>query len=179
MPAPEWLAAYLSEDAEALRDFFQRYGFKTMLRDMGPGNAAKYGMPGAQAAAPADAIIVLGAALYALNLTNPDLPTPMWRITPAGLSSNAAVPAARADWYTELALTFSTPKAVQMRINGQTRVVLVVGGGYNGGRNDANQPLGKDARSASSNQIGTDDGVGNAVFIIRVNGAEYARVNPQ
>jgi DNA polymerase I len=39
------------EDKEALRDFFQRYGFKTMLREMGPGNAAKYGTPGAPAPA--------------------------------------------------------------------------------------------------------------------------------
>jgi DNA polymerase-1 len=28
------------EDKDALRDFFQRYGFKTMLRELGPGNAA-------------------------------------------------------------------------------------------------------------------------------------------
>jgi DNA polymerase-1 len=39
------------EDKEALRDFFQRYGFKTMLREIGPGNAAKYGTPGAPAPA--------------------------------------------------------------------------------------------------------------------------------
>jgi DNA polymerase-1 len=39
------------EDKDALRDFFQRYGFKTMLRDLGPGNAAKYGSPGAPAPA--------------------------------------------------------------------------------------------------------------------------------
>ncbi|SDF34771.1 DNA polymerase I [Massilia sp. PDC64] len=37
------------EDKDALRDFFQRYGFKTMLREIGPGNAAKYGAPGAPA----------------------------------------------------------------------------------------------------------------------------------
>lgn len=165
-------------------------GQQKTLRDNQPGARLPYGVDGEATIAmrdrgpnggPADGVINgagddavwaffglrrSGAALYALNLTHPDLPTPMWRITPAGLSSNAAVPAARADWYTELALTFSTPKAVPMRINGQTRIVLVVGGGYNGGRNDANEPLGKDARSASSNQIGTDDGVGNAVFII-------------
>jgi DNA polymerase-1 len=37
------------EDQEALRDFFQRYGFKTMLRELGGGNgnAAKYASPGA------------------------------------------------------------------------------------------------------------------------------------
>jgi len=39
------------EDKDALRDFFQRYGFKTMLREIGPGNAAKYGAPGAPAPA--------------------------------------------------------------------------------------------------------------------------------
>jgi DNA polymerase I len=39
------------EDQDALRDFFQRYGFKTMLREIGPGNANKYGTPGAPAAA--------------------------------------------------------------------------------------------------------------------------------
>jgi len=42
------------EDKDALRDFFQRYGFKTMLREIGPGNAAKYGAAGAPgASAPA------------------------------------------------------------------------------------------------------------------------------
>jgi DNA polymerase-1 len=44
------------EDKDALRDFFQRYGFKTMLKDMGPGNAGKYGLPGAPAAATAPAL---------------------------------------------------------------------------------------------------------------------------
>jgi len=39
------------EDKDALRDFFQRYGFKTMLREIGSGNAAKYGTPGAPAPA--------------------------------------------------------------------------------------------------------------------------------
>ena len=39
------------EDKDALRDFFQRYGFKTMLREIGPGNAAKYGTPSAPASA--------------------------------------------------------------------------------------------------------------------------------
>ena len=40
------------EDKEALRDFFQRYGFKSLLRDLGPvgsglGDAGKYASPGA------------------------------------------------------------------------------------------------------------------------------------
>jgi len=35
------------EDKDALRDFFQRYGFKTMLKELGNGNAAKYVSPGA------------------------------------------------------------------------------------------------------------------------------------
>jgi DNA polymerase-1 len=39
------------EDKDALRDFFQRYGFKTMLREIGNGNgngnAGKYASPGA------------------------------------------------------------------------------------------------------------------------------------
>jgi len=39
------------EDKDALRDFFQRYGFKSMLREIGAGNAAKYGAPGAPAPA--------------------------------------------------------------------------------------------------------------------------------
>ncbi|WP_029891114.1 pilus assembly protein [Polycyclovorans algicola] len=107
-----------------------------------------------------------GSALYALNLSNPDLPTPMWRITPDGLVSNDAVINARADWYSELGLTFSTPQAVQMRVDGETRIVLVVGGGYDGGRNAANTPLGKDAQAASDGVIGSNDARGNAVFII-------------
>jgi DNA polymerase-1 len=42
------------EDKDALRDFFQRYGFKTMLRELGngSGNPGKYQSPGAEPAAP-------------------------------------------------------------------------------------------------------------------------------
>jgi DNA polymerase-1 len=42
------------EDKDALRDFFQRYGFKTMLRELGAGsgNPGKYQSPGAEPAAP-------------------------------------------------------------------------------------------------------------------------------
>ena len=160
-----------------------------ILRDNQPGARFPYGVDGEATIAirdrspgggPADGVINSaddavwafvglrrsGATLYGLNLTNPDLPTLMWRITPAGLVSNAAVPGAQASWYTELALSFSTPQVVQMRVNGETRIVLIVGGGYNGGRNAGNQPIGKDAQAASSGVVGSNDAVGNAMFII-------------
>jgi len=35
------------EDKDALRDFFQRYGFKTMLKELGNGNPGKFVSPGA------------------------------------------------------------------------------------------------------------------------------------
>ncbi|MBQ5962652.1 DNA polymerase I [Massilia sp. ZL223] len=43
------------EDAEALRDFFQRYGFKTMLRDLGGGGRADGAVAPARGAGPGGA----------------------------------------------------------------------------------------------------------------------------
>jgi DNA polymerase-1 len=40
------------EDKDALRDFFQRYGFKTMLKELGNGNPGKFVSPGSSPSAP-------------------------------------------------------------------------------------------------------------------------------
>ncbi|ALK95769.1 DNA polymerase I [Massilia sp. WF1] len=40
------------EDKDALRDFFQRYGFKTMLKELGNGNPGRFVSPGSAPAAP-------------------------------------------------------------------------------------------------------------------------------
>jgi len=61
------------EDKDALREFFQRYGFKTMLRDLGTGNgngADKYGTPGV----PAPALNSPEGAAGANGATQPGMP---------------------------------------------------------------------------------------------------------
>ena len=107
-----------------------------------------------------------GKGLYGLNLTNPDAPSLLWRISPSGLTSNTSVIGQPANAYAELGLTFSQPQAARLRIDGQDRIVLIFGGGYDGGRNAANTRLNKDAEAASDNVLGTDDTAGNALFII-------------
>ena len=107
-----------------------------------------------------------GRGLYGLNLTNPDAPALLWRIGPSGLTSNTAVPDQLPGWYAELGLSFSQPQAARLRIDGEDRIVLVFGGGYDGGRSAANARLNKDAEAASGGVLGTDDTVGNAVFIV-------------
>jgi DNA polymerase-1 len=59
-----------AEDKDALRDFFERYGFKTMLRELGNGNgnASKYQSPGASPSAP------LNSPEGAAGATQPGMP---------------------------------------------------------------------------------------------------------
>lgn len=160
-----------------------------VLRDNAPGSRFPYGVDGSPTliiqdrsagGGPGDGVINSaddkvwayvglrrsGKSLYGLNLSNPDAPSLLWRIDENGLTSNSAVAGNPANAFNELALGFSQPQAARLRIDGQPRIVLIFGGGYNGGRNPANQPLEKDAESASSNTLGTNDAIGNAVFMV-------------
>ena len=113
-----------------------------------------------------------GRGLYGLDLRNPTEPALLWRIGPSGLVSNQAIAGLPANAYAELGLTFSQPQAARLRIDGQDRIVLIFGGGYDGGRTAANARLNKDAEAASDNVMGTDDTVGNAVFVIDAESGE-------
>lgn len=95
-----------------------------------------------------------GRAYYALNITDPDNPEMLWRITADDTD------------YAELGLSYSTPQIGRVRIKvgedadgnpiNETIPILIFTGGY-----DTN----KDARGA----VGTGDTIGNAVFVVNAN----------
>lgn len=86
-----------------------------------------------------------GRHYYALDVSNPDSPKMLWHID-SGTTG-----------FSELGLTFSTPKLVHVSYDANVKVpALIFGGGY-----DTN----KDTRS---NSIGTDDSIGNAIYIVDV-----------
>lgn len=151
--------------------FIPRYGLRILDRLMHDGLDSTsvlhpYGVDGAPVAyvydknhdgniIPADGDKVIlyfgmrrgGRAYYALDITNPDDPKMLWSI-----NNNTTN-------FSQLGLTFSTPKVANMSyaIGGVTytnQPVLIFGGGY-----DTN----KDKRT---NSDGTDDSMGNAIFIV-------------
>ncbi|TXS91369.1 hypothetical protein FV139_16730 [Parahaliea maris] len=88
-----------------------------------------------------------GDGLYAFDLTDPDDPELMWKVT-SGTSG-----------FEQLALTFSTPQAVTLDLGvaGGTPA-LIFAGGYNGGWS-GNSRVGKDAGDAN-------DTIGNAIYVV-------------
>lgn len=97
-----------------------------------------------------------GNIYYAMDITDPDSPTLKWTITGG------------AGDFAELGQTWSTPQIGYMLFDGSTdpKPVLIFGGGYatnkdtHVGHNDAS------GVAITSTQIGTDDGIGNALFIV-------------
>ena len=79
-----------------------------------------------------------GTAYYALDITDPDSPSFMWRIDDAGTS------------FSELGQSWSTPAIT--KIPGHNGLVLIFGGGY-----DTNKDI---------EAVGTDDSAGRGVFIV-------------
>ncbi|WP_051972019.1 DNA polymerase I [Massilia sp. 9096] len=62
------------EDKDALRDFFQRFGFKSLLRDLGHGNGSGSGNAGKYASPGAPALNSPEGALAGENATQPGMP---------------------------------------------------------------------------------------------------------
>lgn len=97
-----------------------------------------------------------GNIYYAMDITDPDSPTLKWTITGG------------AGDFAELGQTWSTPQIGYMLFDGSTdpKPVLIFGGGYatnkdtHVGHNDAS------GVAITSTQIGSDDGIGNALFIV-------------
>jgi type IV pilus assembly protein PilY1 len=90
-----------------------------------------------------------GQALFALDITDPEAPEFMWKVTPTELSG--------------LGYTFSAPRVIKVHVDGETDPIaaLIFGGGYDLDKDYINNP-----------GVGTDDSVGNAIFVIRAdNGA--------
>lgn len=84
-----------------------------------------------------------GRYYYAMDVSDPDQPKILWSI-----SDNDAD-------FSELGLTFSKPQLIKLNYDGNiSKPALIFGGGY-----DTN----KDTRS---NNTGTDDSRGNAIFIV-------------
>ena len=82
-----------------------------------------------------------GKALYAMDVTNPEVPRLMWTIEKS------------VGDYAELGWTFSTPRVGMVQTaTGKTPVVMFAGG----------YDLNKDIRGS----VGTDDSEGNAIFVV-------------
>ena len=100
-----------------------------------------------------------GKAYYGLDISDPDNPTYLWKITNTGD-------------YSGLGLTFSTPrlsnKTFPTPVTGVTKTgpVLLFGGGYNGGLDVSDNPIGKDAAAGSDGVVGSNDSVGNAIYMV-------------
>lgn len=110
----------------------------------------------------------LGSAYYALDISDPYRPRFLWKVSRAGrLAAGTRTPADAGD-YAELGLAFSTPRAARIPDRQDaagkvvaTRLGLVLGGGYDGGPPLGGVRPGKDHRGP-----GTDDRVGNALFVL-------------
>ncbi len=111
-----------------------------------------------------------GRYVYGMNVTNPDSPSLLWRIGPDGLYRSTGLVSGTASNYSELGLTFSSPQIGRMNVTDgsstSTKPVLIFAGGYNGGRDSSNNKIGKDYARGSDGRVGTDDSVGNALYIV-------------
>jgi type IV pilus assembly protein PilY1 len=106
-----------------------------------------------------------GKAYYALDVSNPNAstngvavssPELLWKITDSDTG------------FAQLGLTFSTPQLATVNFNGAQKKVLVFGGGYHGGWNDAGSArIGKDLNS-NEDSTGTTTGspVGTAIYVV-------------
>jgi len=84
-----------------------------------------------------------GRGLYALNITDPSSPSMLWHIVGGETSG-----------FERLGQTWSKPVKTKVKVAGQEIDVLIIGGGYDAGKNDNN------ATYRSSSQLG------NAIYII-------------
>jgi Neisseria PilC beta-propeller domain len=114
-----------------------------------------------------------GTGYYALDVTTPTSPKLLWKIGTDGLRMGGGngIVAGSATSYAQLGLSFPTPKLAKLRVNGADHFVLVVGGGYNGGRNAAGGKIGKDLNNSRAtaplSQVGQDDSDrGNGLYVI-------------
>ncbi|MDO9451469.1 MAG: PilC/PilY family type IV pilus protein [Stagnimonas sp.] len=121
-----------------------------------------------------------GNAYYALDVTDPDTPKLVWKISPEGLlrAGQTTVDAGSAAQFAKLGLAFSTPQVGRIRrdVDGSlgndssALTTLIFGGGYNGGLNAAGAKIGKDLNNSRNGtaaaRVGTDDSIGNALFMI-------------
>lgn len=105
------------------------------------------------------------SAFYAMDITDPDSPELLWRLSAEGLARNTGTVASGAGWYADLAMSTSAPQLGRLRVtkNGSTedRDVLFFGGGYYGGHSAVNAGLRKDAPG-----VGGDDAAGRYVYAV-------------
>jgi type IV pilus assembly protein PilY1 len=80
-----------------------------------------------------------GSAYYGLDISDPENPALLWTITPSSSG------------FGDLGATFSQPRVAMMESPLGTRPLIVVGGGYDFDKDSGN---------------GTDDSVGNAIYVI-------------
>ena len=123
------------------------------VKDRGPGGSASDGV--IDSANPDDQVLAFfglrrgGSAYYGLDITDPDSPELLWRIDDSLTD------------FASLGRTFSEPVVARLSVDEggtvSTRTVLFFGGGYD---------LKKDSENGSGGNVGTDDSVGNAIYIV-------------
>ncbi len=102
-----------------------------------------------------------GKSIYALNITNPDNPTFMWKITQGPGD------------FAQLGQTWSTPQVGYMLFDGSqtARPVLIFGGGYNPNK-DTHPGHTNAAGPITETLKGSNDTDGNAFFIVNAETGE-------
>lgn len=95
-----------------------------------------------------------GRAYYALDVTNPTAqPTLMWSIDETSAD------------FSELGYSFSAPRVGKVKVNGVSTLALFFGGGYSLNK-DNHTVVGSTDTLKTSPSIGTDDTMGNALFVV-------------
>lgn len=87
-----------------------------------------------------------GSAYYALDVTNPEVPSLAWRI-------NASTPG-----FSRLAKSFSRPQVGRVRQNGTVVPVVIFSGGYNINKDYYTPPQPK--------SLGSNDSSGNVIYVV-------------
>ena len=173
-----------------------------LIRDRAPTtgtNAGKFGIigdvvgnPSANPPVEGDRVLLFfglrrgGSAYYAMDITDPDAPQLLWKLSPEGLTraGQTAPDAGSATQFAALGLAFSTPQLgrIQLTVDAagaalatpRTQSVLIFGGGYSGGR-VGGAKVGKDLNNSrnavATARVGRDDGEGsadrgNALFMV-------------
>lgn len=110
-----------------------------------------------------------GKSYYALDISDPDNPKFMWKITKGDPG------------FEEMSQSWSTPEVGQIKVGSTTKDVLVFGGGYNGddlgdnvvdsgdtkfGKDTANRAQNNVSGAGSPYQIGTNDNEGTAIYVV-------------
>jgi type IV pilus assembly protein PilY1 len=94
-----------------------------------------------------------GKAIYALNVTDPENPAMLWKISPSTAG------------FEKLALTFSRPQIGRVTLAGVRTPVVIFAGGYDRNK-DYYTGIQPKATGSTIRPIGTNDSTGTAIYVV-------------